>query len=138
MKYMKPKVNLNGGRAVVLALVVATVLVVVSSAFLSWFVYKGNAELLETTVFSYAFVYVSVLVGSLIAARGGRDHIAIRAIIFCVLYFLVQISTGVVLLDCDNINVWVELLIVLLACGTGCAICIMKANRKRKRKKVIR
>ncbi len=138
MKYMKPKLNLDGGCAVALALAVATIIVIISSAFLSWFVYKGNAELLETTVISYALVYASVLVGSLIAARGGRDHIAVRAIIFCVLYFLVQIGVGVVLLDCDKINVWVELMIVLLACGSGCAICIMKANRKRKRKKVIR
>ena len=138
MKHMKSKMNLDGKGALVLGLAVAVVIVVVSSALLSWFVHKGNAELLETRAVCYAIVYMSVLVGSLIATRGGKGHIAIRAVVFCVLYFIVQIGVGFVLLDCDNINIWVELLIVLLAGATACAICIMKGNHKRRRKKVIR
>lgn len=134
---MKRKVSLSVGRTMLVALTTAVGVSVVCSAVTAWLIVGESLPETAVGIVCCIVAYISSLIGAVIAARGGDNHIAIRAVILGLLYFGCLIISGILLMDGRLLGVWMNGLSILLGCGSACAICIMSGKSKQRRKRTV-
>lgn len=96
-----------------------------------------SGMLAETTIRFTGLIslFLSSLIGALLAGRGGESKVILRIALFALLYFLIALFIGAVILN-STPRYLVETVITILAASLlSCALCIRKGNSKRRRKK---
>lgn len=135
---MKVSLNLNGGRAVIIALLVSILITAGYISLLAGMFLSGTLPESSVSLTCCLGLLLSSFVGAVISARGGETKIAIRVIIHGLLYMLILFAIGILILDGPISNLWSNGLCILLGCVAACAICIRKRKTGKRRKKAIR
>lgn len=135
---MKTLLNLSGGRAVLIALLVSILITAVYISLLAGLLVSGSLPESALGPACGFGLILSSFVGAVVSARGGETKIAIRVIILGILYILILFAIGILVLDGPISNLWSNGLCILLGCVAACAICIRKRKTGKRRKKAIR
>lgn len=135
---MKVSLSLNGGRAVVIALLVSILITVGYISLLAGLIVSGTLPESALSPASVIGLILSSFAGAVVSARGGETKIAVRVILLGILYMLILLTIGILVLDGPISNLWINGLCILLGCVAACAICIRKRKTGKQRKKAIR
>lgn len=134
---MKNVFQHTGRHAVLIGYLTALAAATALAAVLSTFVINGVLPEKSIPIGVYVILFISGLIGSVIAGREGDSRIAIRVFITGICLLLSFLSAGILLFDGKLGHLLINGLCILISCSVACALCIRNKKSKPKRKKAI-
>lgn len=115
----------------ILGTAVAVASCLLFTAIFSWLVIEGHVKEKSITIGIYMILFLSSLLGVLIAARRLKEKRLVIAIAVSVLYILVLFTLNIVFYDGSFKAVGTNLLTVVIGMAVGCLPIARKKGRKR-------
>ena len=121
--------------SVAIGILLALIVSIVSSGGIGLLVLKEYVSAEETKYFVIGIQYISVVLGSIVAAKTVMKAPALACGIVTLLYVFVLVAVNIIFLSGNMSGVWSGVLASSVGWITGCAICALKP-RKNKYSKV--